>query len=515
MPAPNPHLYSSSRTACSPRSFALSAPLCVLVLASCAVGPNFEKPKPDVPAQWSATALARSASRSGTVSAGEPPGIDWWTSFRDPMLTSLIERSAAANLDVREAVLRVEEARAERAQAAAAYWPSLSANAGYTRQRLSVNTPNGAIFGLGEAIPGLPHGIFVNPYNQYQLGLSASWELDLFGSVRRSVEAASADLQAQVESAHDVFLSLAADVADAYIDLRGAQLRKSIVEQSLATERDVLQLTQQRWNAGLTTDLDVENAASEVRTTEAELPPLEREITQDVNQLSELMGRAPEALRAELQLSQPVPPVPPVVPVGLPADLARRRPDIRRAEASLHAATARVGVAVASLFPQLTLNAAGGLQSEGISKLVEVASRFATLTPTLEFPLFDGARWASVRLQDVRAKEAGIDYARTVLQALQEVENALAAYGTDQDRRVSLDAASEASGNALTLARQRYQAGVTSFIDVLNAERTLQQNQLSLAEATTGVSTDLVALYKALGGGWESPEPARAASPNG
>ncbi len=509
MHAASPATHSRRSASASRRSIslgALAATTCAL--ASCAVGPNFVRPKADVPPQWSGTALARAPSRAGTVSSAEPQALEWWTSFHDPTLTSLVERSGAANLDVREAVLRIEEARAQRAVAAASLWPTLSANAGYTRQRISVTTPNGLLFDIGPQFERLlPSGVSItNPYNQYQLGLSASWELDLFGAVRRSVEAASADLQAQVESARGVLLSLASDVADAYIDLRGAQLKRSVVEQSLATDRDVLELTQQRWNAGLTTDLDVENAASEVRTTEAQLPPLDREITQDINQLSELMDRPPDTLRSELQQAQPVPPVPPTVPVGLPADLARRRPDIREAEANLHAATAREGVAVANLFPQLTLSASGGFQTEGLSSLIEAASRFASIGPTLELPIFQGgALRATVRLQDVRAKEAAIDYARTVLGALDEVENALAAYGSDQDRRRSLAAASEASGEALTLARQRYEAGVTSFIDVLNAERTLQQNQLSAADATAAVSTDLVALYKALGGGWEGP----------
>ncbi len=476
------------------------------LLAGCTVGPSFVRPKPDVPAQWSNAALQGNEHRASVVSSQEAPVAEWWTSFRDPTLSSLIERSAAANLDVREAVLRIEEALAQRDVAAAGLWPSLSANAGYTRQRLSLNTPNGAIFGIGPQIPGLPSGIFANPFNQYQLGLSASWELDLFGRVRRSVEAANADMQASIEDEHDVLLSLVSDVAEAYIDLRGAQLRKSILEQSLATQRDVLQITRQRWSAGLTTDLDVENAASEVSATEAQLPLADREITQDINQLSELMARKPDALRAELQQSRPVPPVPPTVPIGFPADLARRRPDIRRAEASLHAATARIGVAVADLFPQLTLSVAGGYQSEGLSELIEAASRFATLGPTIDLPIFDaGTRRATIRLQDVKAKEAAIDYARTVLGALHEVENALAAYGADQARRVSLAAAVEASRNALTLARQRYEGGVTSFIEVLDAERTLQQNQLSLADATTAVSSDLVLLYKTLGGGWQTP----------
>ena len=479
--------------------------LAASLLAGCAVGPNFVKPRPEVPPQWSRKALEASGTRSSTVHPEAEPLAEWWTTFHDPILSSLIRRSVAANLDLREAVLRIEEARAQRDQAAAGLWPSLSANAGFTRQRFSTNTPNGAIFGIAPQIPGLPPGVFANPFDQYQLGLSASWELDLFGRVRRSVEAARAQMQASVEDAHDVVLSLVSDVAAAYIDLRGAQLQKSILEQSLATQRDVLAITRQRWSAGLTTDLDVENAASEVSATQAQLPVVEREITVDVNQLSELMSLKPEALRAELEQAKPLPPVPPEVPIGLPADLARRRPDIRRAEASLHAATAQIGVAVADLFPDLTLSVAGGYQSEGLSELINAASRFASLGPTIELPIFEGgALRATVRLENVRAKEAAVDYARTVLGALHEVEDALAAYGSDQDRRVSLTAAVDESREALTLARQRYEGGITDFIEVLDAERTLEQNQLSLAEATTAVSSDLVLLYKTLGGGWQT-----------
>jgi len=476
-------------------------------LAGCTVGPRFVRPKPEVPPQWSAAAVGGGA-RASTINTDAAQTAAWWTTFKDPLLSSLLERCAAANLDVRAAALRIEEARDERAVTAAGLWPSLAANAGYTRELFSLNTPNGAIFSVAGSgrIPGLPPGVSItNPYSQYQLGLTASWELDLFGGVRRSIEAADADTEGSIESAHDVFVSLLSDAAGAYIDLRGAQLRRAIVTASLATERDLLELTRDRRDAGLTSDLDVENAASEARATEAQLPVIERTITQDINQLSQLMSRPPDALRAELEPPRAVPPVPPAVPIGLPADLARRRPDIRRTEASLHAATARVGVAVANLFPSLTLSAAGGLQSEGLSQLIRTASRFGSLGPTLELPLFQGgALRATVRLQEVRAKEAAVDYARTVLGALREVENALAAYGADQDRRVSLTAAVEASRSALTLARQRYESGVASFIDVLDAERTEQQNELSLADATSAVSSDLVLLYKALGGGWEN-----------
>jgi len=509
---------------------------CAALLAGCTVGPNFKPPKPDVPAAWSQTALgagAGSRERGGSGTTGVPAGGEaaagvargdaaagvggasaiemsapdiekWWSGFKDPTLTSLIERSVGANLDLREAVVRIEEARAQRQQTAAGLWPTLAANASFTRQRFSTNTPQGLVFGIAGGVPGLPPGVSItNPYDQYQLGGSASWELDLFGRVRRSVEAAGADLQSAVENERDVQVSLVSDVAEAYIDLRGAQLRRSVIEQSLATQRDVLELTRQRWNAGLTTDLDVENASSEANTTQAELPPLDREITQDINQLSRLMDREPDALRAELGEARPVPPVPPRVPIGLPATLARRRPDIRRAEASLHAATARIGVAVADLFPRLTLSASGGYQSQGLSHLIEAASRFGSLGPTLDLPIFEaGARVAAIHLQDAREKEAAIDYARTVLGALHEVENALAAYDSDLVRHDSLSAAAEASQNALTLARQRYESGLASFIEVLDAERTLQQNQVSLAQATTAESTDLVELYKALGGGW-------------
>jgi NodT family efflux transporter outer membrane factor (OMF) lipoprotein len=222
------------------------------------------------------------------------------------------------------------------------------------------------------------------------------------------------------------------------------------------------------------------------------------------NHLSELMAKNAGSLRSELAQGRPVPAAPPVVPIGLPSDLARRRPDVRAAEASLHAATAEIGVAVSEYFPQLTLTAAGGLQSQGLSKLFAVASRFASIGPAIELPIFEGGRIrATVHLQRLRAKEAAVVYAQTVLTALYQVENALAAYGTDQARRTSLEAAVSASRQALSLARQRYESGIASFIVVLDAERTEEQNALALAQSTTAVSADLVQLYRALGGGWQ------------
>jgi multidrug efflux system outer membrane protein len=470
-------------------------------LAGCTVGPSFKRPDPHVPAQWSG------ATASGALSTEPQAIVNWWTAFQEPMLSSLIERSTASNLDLRAAVLRITEARAQREVAASAFWPKVDANASFTRQRLSETTATGAAFTkFGDVnIPGLASAGFPNPYNQFQLGASASWEVDLFGRVRRTVEAANADLEASVEDQHSVLVSLCADVARSYVELRGAQLRKDVTDRSLSTQKELYDLTHQRRAVGLTTELDVANAGAQLDSTQAQVPLLDSEITQNINQLSLLLGREPDALRAELEGARAVPQVPPVLPIGLPADLARRRPDIRRAEARLHAATARIGVAVGDLFPRLTLSASGGTQSQSGSDLLKWASRFGSIGPSFEMPLFDGSRWATVRLQNIRAQEAALDYERTVLSALHEVENALAAYRADRDRGVSLAAAVDQSRDALNLARDRYSSGVANFIDVLDAERSLQQSELALASNTTAIATDLVAIYRTLGGGWEAP----------
>lgn len=475
----------------------------VLLLGGCTVGPNFVKPKAHVPAHWSATALHNGTSGASHVNAHQPASVTWWSQFHDPLLTSLVRKAAAQNLDVREAVLRIREAETQTEALSGALWPTLSANASWARQRVSTNTPTGFIF--SGKFPGLPPSI-TNPYNQYQLGLGASWGLDLFGGTRRAIEAAHARTRATVDNARNVVLAMVSGVAQTYIELRGAQKRKAILQRTLETQRNLLQLTRDRYDAGLTSDLDVQNAATEFDTTRAQLPIAEQQITLDINQLSKLIARPPEALRAKLVQARPVPPVPPVVPIGLPSGLLQRRPDIRAAEAKLHAATAEIGVAVSEFFPRITLSAGGGYQSEGLSQLIETASHFASFGPSIELPIFQGGRIrATVRLRRLQAREAAVAYARTVLKALNQVEDALAAYGSDQAQRVSLESAVKSSRNALSLARQRYTSGVANFIVVLDAERSEEHARLALASATTAVSLDLVRLYQALGGGWQSP----------
>lgn len=489
------------------RRAAVCAALFAALLAACTVGPNFVRPTPQAPAHWSGRATASSAEPSKRSSVTEQSADlrAWWSGFDDPQLDSLIDRAVNSNLDLRAAVLRIDEARAQRAIFAAAYGPTLSVDASYERQRFSVTTPTGALFNaVGSArVPGGANASLPNPYNQFQLSAGASWEIDLFGRVRRSVEAADANVQVSVEDHRAVMVSVLADVSQSYMELRGAQSRLAIAKENMVTIDELLDLTRQRRAAGLTTEIDVSNATAQSLVTRAEVPAFEFEIAQSINQLSQLLALAPEALRDELGSAAPVPAVPTDVSIGLPAELARRRPDIREAEANLHAATAQIGVAVANLFPRLTLGANGGFQSASAGNLLEWASRFASVGPSLDLPVFDRGRWKTVRLYDVRAQEAALAYQRTVLNALHEVENALAAYGADQQRRAWLDATVAQNRDALTLSRQRYESGLATFIEVLDAERTLQQNQLALADSTRSVSIDLVRVYRALGGGWQ------------
>jgi len=492
--------------------------LAACMLPACTVGPDFVRPTPQAPAHWSTRATAPPAPEQRPTApadgaAAPPSSVDeqnaelrsWWRGLEDPKLDSLIERAVQSNLDLRAAVLRIEEARAQRAIAAAAFWPTLSVDASYSRQRFSETTPTGSLLTTvgGARGPGGASVNIPNPYNQFQLSAGASWEIDLFGRVRRSVEAAQAGVQVSIEDQRAVLVSVVADVAQSYTELRGAQARLRVARENLATINELLDLTRQRRAAGLTTDIDVGNAIAQADATSADLPAFELEITQNVNQLSRMLGQEPEALRPELDGAAPVPSVPANVSIGLPADLARRRPDIREAEANLHAATAQIGVAVADLFPRLTLAANGGLQSDATGNLFAWASRFGSLGPTLDVPVFDRGRWKTVRLYDVRAQEAALAYQRTVLDALHEVENALAAYAADQRRRTWLEAAVAQNRDALALSRQRYENGLVTFIDVLDMQRTLRQNELSLADSVAAVTTDLVRLYRALGGGWQ------------
>jgi NodT family efflux transporter outer membrane factor (OMF) lipoprotein len=327
--------------------------------------------------------------------------------------------------------------------------------------------------------------------------------------VRRSVESATASVVASNEARRAALISSLAEVARDYIQLRGVQTQLRITRQNLRIFQQSLQLTQQRAAGGVTTDLDVANAAAQVRTTAAQIPPLEQQESELINAISLLLGQPPNALQAELAPARPIPPVPPRVPVGLPSELARRRPDVRQAEAQLHAATADIGVAVAAFYPSVTLSGSIGLQALQPWRVFNVNAHEYSVGPGITIPIFQGGQLkATLELRKAQQQEAAINYQKTVLSAWHDVDNALTAYRTEQARRDQLAQAVAQNQRAVSLAQSRYQDGVADFLQVLTAQQNLNSSELALTQATTNVSNNLVALYKALGGGWETRMPA-------
>ncbi|MFC0409679.1 efflux transporter outer membrane subunit [Roseomonas elaeocarpi] len=480
-----------------------------LALAACSVGPDFKPPVADAPGAYADAARANSP----TITLQADPDPRWWTRFNDPVLTSFVERAIRGNLDLQQAVLRIAQARQSEAQARAAGLPSINANASYTRQQLGLRgiLEDRDVFGqisrnggsnsdtINDALNGL-----TQPVNLFQAGFDASWELDLFGRVRRSTEQANAQTQAQREAANDALVSLEAEVVQAYANVRGAQALAQSQRENVATAQGVLDLVQRQRRQGLVTELDVENQRSQLFNYQAQLPTYERQLRQAMNRLSLLLGQAPGFVDQELETGAPIPPTPPVVAVGVPASLARRRPDIRQAEARLHAATAGVGVAVARFYPDISLTGSLGTRAADFSYLTNWSSHFYALGPSISLPIFQGGSLtAGLRLARAQEAEAALAYRSTVLNALSEVDNNLVAYRTDRAQRDSLQQTVNASQTALGLARERYEHGLSSFIDVLDAQRTLVAARQQLLQATLTLTTDLVALYKSLGGGWE------------
>jgi NodT family efflux transporter outer membrane factor (OMF) lipoprotein len=494
----------------------LTALLGASALTGCTLGPNFAPPEWASPASWFA-GPKETVAPSRSMPVAEPIDVSWWELFHDQALTSLEKRVAAENLDVKTASIRLAESRAQLGIARAPLFPTLNGNASYVRQRASNNglfavVPSaagakGANGAQGNSTGGIQGG-GLQPFDLFQGGFDASWEVDLWGGVRRSVESATATSEAANEAQRSVLLSSLAEVARDYIQLRGTQAQLAIARENVNTARQSLSLTQQRAAGGVTTDLDVANASAQLRTTLAEIPSLEQQEAQAINALSLLLGQPPNALREELAKAKPVPPVPPRVPVGLPSELARRRPDIRQAEAQLHAATADIGVAEANFYPSLNLAGSFGLQSLQIKNAFNLSSKQYAIGPGLTIPIFQGGQLRStLELRKAQQQEAAVAFQKTVLQAWHDVDNALTAYRAEQVRRNELVQAVAENRRALGLAQSRYQQGVADFLTVLDAERSLLGTQQQLANSTTTVSANLVALYKALGGGWETDLP--------
>jgi len=477
---------------------AIAAAFSILLLAGCAVGPNYDRPTVSIPNQWTVEAARGTSTK--------PPATEeWWSSFNDPELNSLVERAVKRNLDLKLALERVAEARAARGISRSRYFPEVDAavsgvrlrggfNQGVIRAVPSSNKPNAA--------PSL-----ISPFetNVFQGNLSASWELDVFGGIRRGIQAAAAEVTAQEENRHDVQVILLGDVGQTYAQLRGYQRRLEIANENIKTQQETLDLTTARAKAGLATELDVSRAAAQLDTTKAVVPTLVSGIDISIHRLSVLLGEEPGALRKELQETKPIPSVGPEVEVGLPSDLLERRPDIRRAEAQIAAASARVGEAKADLFPRFALIGTAGRQATQLHDLTLGLGNFFSAGPGVSLPLFTGGRIRSnIAVQTSRQRQAMISYDSTILNALEEVENALVNYSQEQERRDRLNQAVEQSQLAVHLADEQYRAGLTDFLWVLEADRDLYANEDQLVQSQTSVTTDLVVLYRVLGGGWNT-----------
>jgi NodT family efflux transporter outer membrane factor (OMF) lipoprotein len=485
----------------------------VLLLCGCTLGPDFKSPGWSAPDSWFG-AKAKPAASTPEVAPIDP---SWWNLFDDDELTALEARVAKENLDVQVATIRLAESRAQLGIVSADKYPTLDANASYQRQKAS---NNGAFAGLSAiaagtggsgaagATAGGVKGATLGAIDTYQYGFDASWELDLWGKIRRSVESADASVTATAEARRDTLLSSLAEVARDYVQLRGVQARLHIAHDNLKTAQQSQVLTQERAEGGVTTDLDVANASAQVATFAAQIPSLEQQEHERINALSLLLGQPPQALADELATAQPVPPVPPRIPVGLPSELARRRPDIREAEAQLHAATATIGVADANFYPSFTLVGSAGIQGLQPWNLFTLNSLLYAFGPSVTIPIFEGGRLkATLALRQEQQKEAAVIYQRTVLTAWHEIDDGLTAYEAEQRRRDQLAEAVTQNQRAVSLAQTRYQQGVADFLQVLDAQRSLFATQQELADSTTTVDTDLVAIYKALGGGWETDFP--------
>jgi NodT family efflux transporter outer membrane factor (OMF) lipoprotein len=435
--------------------------------------------------------------------------VQWWTTFNDPALDDLVGRAVKGNFDLRRAAARVREARALRDVSRADLFPTVNTSGSYTHSRSPVDsfgpvTPSGGATGEGGATGASFAGGNGVEGNFYQAGFDASWEIDLFGGIARGVQADEADLAAAAEDRRDVLVSLLAEVARNYLELRGFQRQIVIARENLDAQQQTLNLTRDRLRAGIATDLDVARAQAQVSTTAATIPTLEAGARRAIHRLGVLAGQNPMALVADLAPVKPIPSAPPEIPVGVPSELLRRRADVRRAERELAASSARIGVATAELFPRFSLTGSLGLQSSRSSELLNYGSRFWSIGPSISWPVFDAGRIrASIRAENARQEQAAASYEQAVLTALQEVEDALVSYVKEESRRRTLAEAAAANRRAVDLAIQLYDAGRADFLSVLQAQRDLFATQDALVQSDRLVTTNLVALYKALGGGWQ------------
>lgn len=462
---------------------AFSAVLMLLLSGCTAVGPDYQPPLPETPAVWHETA-------ANIAPAADSSGGQWWSLFQDPLLDSLMARAAAANHNLKKAEARIREARAGRIIAAAT--GSVGGSAASTHSRRSDNTSSSG-----------------GNQDLFQVGFDARWELDVFGGVRRAVEAADATLAASHEDLRDVLVSLQAEVARNYLELCGSRKRLAATRNTIATQEKTVAMVRGRFEMGLGNELDLVQAGTQLSLTKAQVPALQASIGTSMHQLALLVGQNPASLIGELAEEKLIALAPGPIPVNLPSELLRQRPDIRAAERRLAAATAEIGVATADLFPKFSLPALLGLQSGSLSDLVTGGSRYWSVGPVLTLSLFDqGKVRAGIEIGEARRDVALAEYQQTVLSAITEVENGLVTFAKEQETRRILGEAVVSGERAVMMANGLFETGLADFLNVLQAERALYQSEDQLALSEQRLHLAVVAIFKALGGGWMSaPSP--------
>lgn len=470
---------------------ALGILLAAAVASGCiTVGPDYQSPEPDAPTQWSGPGDRRAPDAAVLA--------EWWRQFRDPVLDGLVADALAANLDLAAAQAQLREARARRSLAGAQLGPTVNASASGSRRRSSEESGSGATMEL------------------YSAGFDASWELDIFGGLRRGLEAAEADVGASADQLRDTRVSLVAEVALNYVDLRAAERQFVVAEESVASREETYTLARWRLQAGLVSELDVAQARTDLESTRAALPALRTSAAEARHRLAVLLGRTPGELEARLAATARVPLAADRVAVGIPADTLRQRPDVRAAERQLAAQTARLGEAEAARYPSFSLSGSLGLEALGLAALGNSDAMTRSLLGSITAPIFDAGRIAAnVAVQDARLEQARLAYPSAVLTALEDVENALVAVANSAERRLQLESTAASARETLQIARHRYASGLADFLAVLESQRTLLSVEEQLAGTTGNLARAQIQLYKALGGGWSpdrDPEPARSTS---
>jgi multidrug efflux system outer membrane protein len=453
-------------------------------LTACTVGVDYQIPITATPESFSQGTQPEFSNKSVEVA--------WWKLFKDPQLSTLVDETIQHNHDLQAAQANLREARALYLQTVVSLAPSVTSRAAYTDQMRSSGSMNNRTFAPREL-------------KLYSTGFDAAWELDLFGRSRRNVEAGNDELQMQEASLNDVTVSLIAEVARNYFELRGLQNQFAVLKQAIENQQKTLEITEVRVKNGRDTELDTSRAAAQLDTTRAAVPSLETAITQTIHRLSVLTGQLPNALNGKLSPAAPIPKLPELVAIGSPADLLRRRPDVRIVERRLAASTARIGVATADLFPKVTFGGSISLEGSSLAGFGAAGALAYSLGPRISWAAFDlGKVYARIKAADAHAEADLANYEQTVLNVLEETENALVNYNKTRTKQDLLDSAVKSSLKAHELAKLRFDAGVTDFLTVLDSELRLLQQQNQLAETQKATATALVAVYKALGGGWEA-----------